>query len=52
MHVNKEKGTPLNDTFRQQVIINFCQSVLRSDHDLLKQAINRYQQSLTNPARR
>ena len=52
MQANNEKGTPLTSVFRQQVIVNFCHTVLRSDDDLLKQAIDRYQQSLLTPVRR
>ena len=52
MQGNNEKGTPLTNTFRQQIIVNFCHTVLRSDDDLLKQAIDRYQQSLVTPTRR
>ncbi len=52
MQAMNEKGTALTNTFRQQVIVNFCHTVLRSDDDLLKQAIDRYQQSLITQNRR
>ncbi len=52
MQANSEKGTLLTNTFRQQVIVNFCHTVLRHDDDLLRQAIDRYQQSLIDPNRR
>lgn len=52
MQANNQKGAPLTNTFRQQVIVNFCHTVLRSDHDLLKQAIDTYQQFLLTPTRR
>lgn len=49
MNAISEKGTSANSTFRQQLIVNFCHTVLRSDDDLLRRAIDRYQQSLATP---
>ncbi len=52
MTTNNKKGTPLTTTFRQQVIVNYCRTVLRTNDDLLQHAISQYQQSLRLPQSR
>lgn len=47
MQAINQKGAAPVQIFRQQVIVNFCHTVLRSNDDLLKQAMSQYQQSLS-----
>ncbi len=46
MPASTEKGSPVAQTARIAILLNFCHTVLRSDDELLRHAMVEYRQFL------
>ena len=51
MQANSEKGSSHPKTTRFELLLNFCRTVVRSDDELLRDAMGQYQQFLLSQQR-
>ena len=51
MPVTNEKGSPVSKTKRLELLLNYCRTVVRSDDDLLQDAMGQYRTYLATQQR-